>query len=91
MPNKNNNVYVDISEVVDEDCYEVFKDDIRKVLKYYSGIATQIMFGTGFIGNDTAQNEIGLYIRLVDEVFTFDEIELVFYKTAQKIFKLENR
>ena len=88
VANKNNNVYVDISGVLDEDCYEVFKEDIRKVLKYYSGIVPQIMFGTGFIGNDTVQNEVGLYIRLVEEIFTFDEIELVFYKNAQKVFKL---
>ena len=88
--NKNNNVYTDISGIIDDEkCFEVFRDDLIRVLKYYSGIVPQIMFGTGFTGNDTALNEIGLYVRLVEEIFSPEDRELVFYKNAQKVYNIK--
>lgn len=86
--NKNNNVYADISGTIDDRCYDVFKDDLIRVLKYYGDIVPQIMFGTGFIGNDTVINETGLYVKLVEELFSSEERELVFYKNAKKVFNL---
>lgn len=87
--NKNNNVFADISGVLDEDTYEVFKQDMKRVLKYYPGITEQILFGTDFIGNDTYLNEVGLYVRLVEELFeNQEERDAVFYKNAQKVFNL---
>jgi len=87
--NKNDNVFADISGILDEDTYDVFKQDMNKVLKYYPGITNQILFGTDFIGNDTYLNEVGLYVRLVEELFEDEETrQSVFYKTAQKVFNI---
>jgi len=87
--NKNNNVYADISGILDLDTYEVLKQDIKKALKYYSGITDQILFGTDFIGNDTYLNEVGLYVKLVEELFEDEETrQAVYYKNAQKVFNI---
>ncbi|MGE5473650.1 MAG: amidohydrolase family protein [Ignavibacteriales bacterium] len=87
--NKNNNVYADISGMLDEDTYEIFKQDIKRALKYYPGITNQILFGTDFIGNDTYLNEVELYVKLVEELFeNVEEREAVFFKNAQKVFNL---
>ncbi len=88
--NKNNNVFTDISGVIDtEECFEVYKDDLKKILKYYPGIVPQIMFGTDFMGKDTVLSEIDLYVRVVEEVFSPEDRELVFYKNAQRVYKLK--
>ena len=86
--NKNNNVYTDISGVIDSECYDVFKDDLKRILKYFPEITDQIMFGTDFIGDDTSLNEVELYVRFVEEVFGAEDKELVFYKNAQKVYGL---
>ena len=87
--NKNNNVYADISGILDTDTYEVLKQDMKKALKYYSGISNQILFGTDFIGNDTYLNEVEMYVKFVEELFEDEETrQNVFYKTAQKVFNI---
>lgn len=87
--NKNNNVFADISGILDPETFEVFKDDLKRVFKYYSGITGQILFGTDFIGNDTYLNEVGLYIKLVEELFEDEETrQNVFYRNAQKVFNI---
>jgi predicted TIM-barrel fold metal-dependent hydrolase len=87
--NKNNNVFTDISGIIDSpECYEIVKLDIKRVLKYYPNIVDQVMFGTQFTGNDTSLNQVELYVKLVQEVFTKEEQELVFYKNAKRVFGL---
>ncbi|MGE5330074.1 MAG: amidohydrolase family protein [Deltaproteobacteria bacterium] len=87
--NKNNNVYADISGILDVDTYEVFKEDIKKAFKYYPGITDQVLFGTDFMGNDTYLNEVDIYIKLIEELFENEEDrQAVFYKNAQKVFDI---
>lgn len=87
--NKNNNVYTDISGIIDgEDVFEVFKGDLKRVLGYYPDIKHQIMFGTDFIGDDTVLNEVSLYLKLVEELFSPEEQELVFYRNASRVYSI---
>lgn len=86
--NKNNNVYADFAGIVDDDTYDVLLGDMRKALKYFSGINNQILFGTDFVGDDTYLNEAGLYLKFVDELFSEEDRNKVLYETAKKVFRI---
>lgn len=88
--NKNNNVFTDISGVIDtEECFRVYKDDIKRILSYYPSIVPQIMFGTDFIGSDTILDEVELYVKLVEELFSGEDRDMVFYKNAQRVYNIK--
>lgn len=87
--NKNNNVYCDISGIIDgAECYKILKSDLKRAITYYPGIISQILFGTDFIGNDTILSEINLYVKLVQELFSEKDREMIFSKNAIRLFDI---
>lgn len=84
---KNQNVYTDISGILDNGLTsKYFVDDIKKVLSYYPEIINKIMHGSDFCGNQTPLNNTIEYQLFVRNNFTDEEAELIFHKNAEKLY-----
>lgn len=91
---KNNNVYTDISGTIDKTETEKdmknritqYADDLKRTLNYFPDIKNKIMFGSDFSGDDTPLNLVNPYIEITKKVFSKNEQENIFYKTAEELF-----
>lgn len=85
--NKNENVYTDISGIIDDgNLNEYFAIDIKRAISYYPNIINKIMHGCDFCGNDTPLNNTIEYENFVRSNFNKEESELIFYKNAEKVY-----
>ncbi len=85
--NKNKNVYTDISGILDDGLFSpYFAQDIKKALSYYPEIINKIMYGSDFCGNHTPLNNTIDYGMFVRNNFNDEEVELIFHKTAEKLY-----
>ena len=91
---KNENVYTDISGTIADELpkkevlslYDEYKKDLKKTFGYFPEIKKKIMFGTDYSGEDAEVDELGLYIKLVKQLFTSKEQDRVFGGLAKKLF-----
>ena len=91
---KNDNVYTDISGTLDacgsdkemEDKFNHYVQDLKRAFSYFSDVRNKTMFGTDYSGEDTPLNEIDVYIKLIENVFTKDEQENAFNKLAEMLY-----
>lgn len=91
---KNENVYTDISGTLDacaspaemEEKLDIYIQDLKRALAYFSDVRSKTMFGTDYSGEDTPLNQIAPYIKLVEEVFAQEEQESVFHKLAKTLY-----
>jgi len=95
---KNDNVYTDISGTLDactlqeemEDKLNHYIQDLKRAFSYFPDVKEKTMFGTDYSGEDTPLREIEPYIKFVQNVFTKEEQENVFYKLAESVYGLSS-
>ncbi|MBP9669491.1 MAG: amidohydrolase family protein [Candidatus Pacebacteria bacterium] len=93
---KNKNVFADISGTIDavgdtaarERLAQRYRDDMQRVVDYYPDISEKLLFGTDFSGEHTHLNEVSPYVELVESIWSREDQERIFSKTAEKLYRI---
>ena len=91
---KNKNVFTDISGTIDEIgpkkaigvLFSQYVNDLKRAFAYFPDVKAKTMFGTDYSGEKTTLNQVGPYIRLVENVWSKNERGRIFHDLAEKLF-----